>query len=324
MSRLGYQIPNFTYPAVPSSKIFDNVVQQAQTAEQCGFDRLFVMDHFYQLPTLGEPNEAMLECYTLLGALAQHTTTMRLASLVTGNTYRNPALLAKIVTTLDHVSNGRATLGIGAGWFELEHQALGFPFGSWTDRFEKLAEALEIIVPMLRDECPTFEGKHYQVTEAFNRPAAISKIPIMIGGSGEKKTLKMVVQFADESNLIGSIEDIPRKLEVLATHCEQLGRDRAEIKVTKLLLVVIAPTMEAAYADLKETAEAKHWPVAKFEEIINGRTDFIIGDPDTVGETFSKLAAYGLDGVTVDLPANAHKPERIALLGETATKYFAP
>ena len=102
------------------------------------------------------------------------------------------------------------------------------------------------------------------------------------------------------------------------------GRDRAEIKVTKLLLVVIAPTMEAAYADLKETAEAKHWPVAKFEEIINGRTDFIIGDPDTVGETFSKLAAYGLDGVTVDLPANAHKPERIALLGETATKYFAP
>ena len=324
MSRLGYQIPNFTYPAVASSAIFDNVVQQAQTAEQCGFDRLFVMDHFYQLPTLGEPDEAMLECYTLLGALAQHTRTMRLSSLVTGNTYRNPALLAKIVTTLDHVSNGRATLGIGAGWFELEHKALGFPFGTWTERFEKLHEALEIIAPMLRDERPTFQGNHYQVTQAHNRPAPISKIPIMIGGSGEKKTLKMVAQYADESNLIGPIEDVPRKLDVLAAHCQNLGRDRSEIKVTKLMLVVIAPTMETAYADLKETAQAKAWPASKFEEIIDGRTDFIIGDPDTVGETFNKLAAYGLDGVTVDLPANAHKPDRIALLAETASKYFVP
>ncbi|MGR8948082.1 MAG: LLM class F420-dependent oxidoreductase [Gammaproteobacteria bacterium] len=322
MSRLGYQIPNFTYPGVSSSNIFQNVVRQAQTAEQCGFDRLFVMDHFYQLPTLGEPDEAMLECYTLLGALAQHTSNVRLASLVTGNTYRNPALLAKIVTTLDHVSNGRATLGIGAGWFELEHQALGFPFGTWTERFEKLEEALNIIGPMLRNERPSLNGKHYQVKDAINSPPTVSRIPIMIGGGGEKKTLRMVAQYADESNLIGPVEDVPRKLEVLAAHCAKLGRDRAAIKVTKLLLVVIAPTMEAAYQDLKETALAKRWPTSKFDEIINGRSDFVIGDPDTVGETLNELAGYGLDGVTADLPANSHKPERIALLGETAAKYF--
>lgn len=322
MSRLGYQIPNFTYPGISPNKIFDSVVQQAKTAEAAGFDRLFLMDHFYQLPTLGEPDEAMLECYTMLGALAQHTKTMRLSSLVTGNTYRNPALLAKTVTALDHVSNGRATLGIGAGWFELEHQAFGFPFGTWSERFEKLEEALQIICPMLKGERPTVSGKHYQVEQAINSPAPISKIPIMIGGSGEKKTLRMVAQYADESNLIGPVEDVPRKLAVIAEHCEQLGRPRAELIVTKLLLVVIAPTMDEAQRDLKETAEAKSWSVQKFQEIIDGRTDFIIGDPDTIGETLEKLAAQGIDGVTMDLPAGAHKPERIELLAETANKVF--
>lgn len=324
MTRLGYQIPNFTYPDVPSEKIFDNVIAQARAAEQAGFDRLFVMDHFYQLPTLGEPDEAMLECYTLLGALAQHTQKMRLASLVTGNTYRNPALLAKIITTLDHVSNGRATLGIGAGWFELEHQALGFPFGTWTERFEKLEEALKIITAMLRGERPSLSGKHYRVSDAINSPSPVSKIPIMIGGSGEKKTLRMVAEYADESNLIGPIEDVPRKLEVIDQHCEYLGRTREEIKVTKLLLVVIAPSMEQARQDLAATAAAKKWPVEKFQDIIDNRSDFIMGDPDTVGETLERLAGHGIDGVTMDLPANAHLPERVSLLGETAAKVFPP
>ena len=322
MTRLGYQIPNFTYPGVSQKDIFSNVIEQAKTAENAGFDRLFVMDHFYQLPTLGQPDEAMMECYSLLAAIAQHTKTMRLSSLVTGNTYRNPALLAKTITTLDHVSNGRATLGIGAGWFELEHQALGFPFGSWTERFEKLEEALQIITPMLRNERPSFKGKHYEVQDAINSPASISNIPVMIGGSGEKKTLRMVAQDADESNLIGPVEDVPRKLDVLAEHCESLGRDRGEITVTKLLLVVIAPTMEQAKQDLAATAKAKSWPVEKFQEIIDGRTDFILGDPDTVGETLQNLAAEGIDGVTMDLPASAHIPERIELLAETADKAF--
>jgi alkanesulfonate monooxygenase SsuD/methylene tetrahydromethanopterin reductase-like flavin-dependent oxidoreductase (luciferase family) len=150
------------------------------------------MDHFYQLPGIGAYDEPMFECYSMLSALAQHTERVRLSALVTGNTYRNPALLAKTITTLDHVSHGRATLGIGAGWFEKEHQDLGFEFGSFGDRFEKLEEALQIIRPMLRGERPSLEGKHYRVSEAANSPATVSRVPIMIGGAGEKKTLRMV------------------------------------------------------------------------------------------------------------------------------------
>ena len=133
-------------------EIFDKVVAQAKAAEAAGFDRVMVMDHFYQLPMLGAPDEPMFECYTMLSALAQHTKDVRLCALVTGNTYRNPALLAKMITTLDHVSHGRATLGIGAGWFEQEHVAYGFEFGTLSERFEKLDEALSIIVPMLKGD----------------------------------------------------------------------------------------------------------------------------------------------------------------------------
>ena len=189
MSRLGYQIPNFTYPGVAPADIFEKVVAQAKAAEAAGYDRVFVMDHFYQLPGIGAPDEPMFECYTMLSALAQHTRRVRLSALVTGNTYRNPALLAKSITTLDHVSGGRATLGIGAGWFEKEHLDLGFEFRTFSDRFEKLEEALKIIVPMLRGKRPSFAGKRYRVSEAINSPAPISKTPIMIGGQGEKKAL---------------------------------------------------------------------------------------------------------------------------------------
>jgi len=233
MTRLGYQIPNFTYPNTPEAGIFDSVIAQAKAAEAAGFDRVFVMDHFYQLPGLGAPEEPMLESYSVLSALAQHTETVRLAALVTGNTYRHPTLLAKTVTALDHLSSGRATLGIGAGWFQLEHDSLGFEFGTFTDRFEKLEEALQIVIPMLRGEKVSFAGKHYQVSDAVNSPPPVSRIPIMIGGSGEKKTLRMVAQYADESNLSsGPINEIPHKLEVLEEHCERLGRDRSEIVVT--------------------------------------------------------------------------------------------
>ncbi|MEO1935359.1 MAG: LLM class F420-dependent oxidoreductase, partial [Myxococcales bacterium] len=202
MTRLGYQIPNFTYPDSRPDQIFDRVIAQAKAAETAGYDRVMVMDHFYQLPGIGAPEEPMLECYTMLSAIAQHTSNVRLSALVTGNTYRNPALLAKTITTLDHVSAGRATLGIGCGWFEKEHTDLGFEFGTFGERFEKLDEALQIIGPMLRCEPVTLKGKYYSVENAVNSPAPISKIPIMIGGGGEKKTLRMVAQYADESNLI--------------------------------------------------------------------------------------------------------------------------
>ena len=317
MTRLGYQIPNFTYPGGAPEDIFANVVAQAKAAEAAGYDRVFVMDHFYQLPGIGAPEEPMFECYTMLSALAQHTERVRLSALVTGNTYRNPALLAKAVTTLDHVSGGRATLGIGCGWFEKEHVDLGFEFGTFGDRFEKLEEALQIIIPMLRSERVTFSGKHYRVQDAINSPAPISKIPVMIGGQGEKKTLRMVAQYADESNLVGDNAAIPRKLEVLAEHCERLGRDRSEITVTKLQMIAVAPTQEELDADFAAIAEVKGWTDA---HIAAAKGALITGDPDTVGEILQDAVAAGLDGLTVDLPVNGHNPERIELLGEIANK----
>ena len=316
MTRLGYQIPNFTYPGVDHAHIFPTVVAQARAAEEAGFDRVFVMDHFYQLPGIGSHDEPMFECYTMLSALAQHTQSVRLSALVTGNTYRHPTLLAKAVTALDHVSGGRATLGIGAGWFELEHRSLGYDFGTFTDRFEKLEEALRIIIPMLRGETVTLDGKHYQVTDAVNSPAPISRIPIMIGGTGEKKTLRMVAQYADESNLSsGPVEEIPHKLDVLAEHCERLGRDRSEIAVTKLQMVLVAPTMEEADQDLREVAETKGWN----DDVVEiAKTILIHGDPDTVGERLQACMATGIDGMTINLPGNGHKTDRIGLLGEVA------
>ncbi len=317
MTRLGYQIPNFTYPDTRPEEIFDKVVAQAKAAEAAGYDRVMVMDHFYQLPGIGRSDEPMFECYSMLSALAQHTQKVGLSALVTGNTYRNPTLLAKTITTLDHVSHGRATLGIGAGWFEAEHDALGFEFGTFGERFEKLEEALQIIGPMLRGERPTLNGKYYTAIDAVNSPAPVSKIPIMIGGQGEKKTLRMVAQYADESNLTGEVKDIPRKLEVLAEHCDRLGRDRSEIIVTKLLMLAVAPTMEEAEADLAAIAQLKGWN----DSIMNMvRKVLIFGDADTVGERIAEAVGMGLDGITVDLPLNGHNLERVELLGEIALK----
>ena len=316
MTRLAYQIPNFTYPA--GTNIFQSVVDQAKAAEEAGFDRVMVMDHFYQLPGIGAHTEPMMECYTMLSALAQHTSKVRLSALVTGNTYRNPTLLAKTITSLDHVSNGRATLGIGAGWFELEHNSLGYDFGTFTDRFEKLEEALQIILPMLRGEKVTFSGKHYSVTDAVNSPAPISRVPILIGGNGEKKTLRMVAQYADESNLTrGTNEDVIRKLAILDEHCERLGRNRKDIKVTKMMNVCVAPTMEQALADVKTIANKKGWN----DEVIEMLKEMMVfGDPDTVGQQLQAMVDTGIDGLTINMPANGHIVERIGLVGEIVDK----
>lgn len=315
MTRLGLQIPNFTFPGVPPERLFSTVIVQAQAAEAAGFDRVLLMDHLYQLPMLGAHDEPMLECYTSLAAIAAHTKSVRLSSLVTGNTYRNPTMLAKQITALDHISGGRATLGIGAGWFELEHNSLGYEFGSFTDRFEKLEEALQIILPMLRGETVTLEGKHYRVTDAVNSPAPLSRIPVMIGGGGEQKTLRMVAQYADESNIGAPNNEIAHKLDVLAEHCERLGRDRSEITVSKILACCIAPTTAEAEADLKAIAAVKGWN----DEVVEmAKRVLVYGDADTVGEQLAAVMATGVDGMTISLPANGHNPERVALLGEVA------
>lgn len=322
MTRLGYQIPNFTYPDTAPAGIFPAVVRQAQEAEASGFDTVLVMDHFYQLPQLGPPENAMLECYTLLSALAQHTRRVRLSALVTGNTYRNPALLAKEVTTLDHVSGGRAQLGIGAGWFELEHESLGFEFGTFTDRFEKLEEALQIITGMLAGERPTVRGRWYTVTDAINSPAPLSKIPVMIGGAGERKTLRLVARYADESNLICAPDEVPRKLDALARHCEAAGRDRAEIVVTVLSNACVAPTHDQAVAEAGAFLASRGIDMASMsaEDAARIRSMIPMGDPDEVGEIFANRLIDGVDGFTVNAPANCHIEGRVPLLGEVLSK----
>ena len=212
--RLGYQIPNFTY-GTGVAELFPTVVAQAREAEGAGFDTVFVMDHLYQLPGLGSPDQPMLECYSTLAALAASTSTVQLSSLVTGNTYRNPALLAKTVTTVDVISRGRAVLGIGAGWFELEHRQLGFEFGTFTDRFERLDEALQIIDPMLRGQRPSLEGKWYRAETAMNEPRFRDDLPIMLGGGGEKKTFGLAARYAQHLNIICNPDELPRKLAAL-------------------------------------------------------------------------------------------------------------
>ncbi len=322
MTRLGYQIPNFTYPATAPADLFPTVVRQAQEAEASGFDTVLVKDHFYQLPMLGPPANDMLECYTLLSALAQHTKRVRLSALVTGNTYRNPALLVKEVTTLDHVSGGRGQLAIGAGWFELEHDSLGFEFGTFTDRFERLEESLQIIRGMLAGDRPTIRGHWYTVVDAVNSPAPLSKIPLMIGGAGEKKTLRLVAQYADESNIICQPNEVPRKLDVLAKHCEALGRDRSEITVSVQANACVAPTHELAEAEADAFLKARGIDLSSMSTEDAGaiRAMITLGDPDEVGEVFAARLIEGVDGFTVNAPANCHIEGRVALLGNVLSK----
>ncbi|MFZ2516793.1 MAG: LLM class F420-dependent oxidoreductase [Candidatus Lutibacillus vidarii] len=316
MTRLGYQIPNFTYPDTGSDRLFGAIAAQAIEAESSGFDTVLLMDHFYQLPMLGDPTNEMLECYTVLAALAQRTSRVRLSSLVTGNTYRNPTLLAKTVTALDIVSGGRAQLGIGAGWYELEHASLGFEFGTFTDRFERLEEALQIILPMLRGERPTLDGSWYSVRDAVNSPAPVGRIPVMIGGGGERKTLRMVAQYADESNIICGLDEIPRKLAALAEHCERLGRDRSEITVSYQTSACIAPTHEQAVAEMDATIE-------RIPQLGARRATAIVGSPEEVAAVYERILATGVDGVTVNLPCNGHIEGRVALLGQTLAPLIA-
>lgn len=324
-TRLGFQIPNFTFPGVPDEALFERVAAMAGTAEQAGFDTVFVMDHFYQLPMLGPPDWNMLEAYTLLGALAARTKRARLATLVTGNTYRNPALLGKIVTTLDVISGGRALLGIGTGWFEEEHVGLGFHFGTLRERFERLEEALAILRPMLRGERPTFSGKHYTAKETINRPAPLQPggIPLMIGGAGERRTLRLVAEHAEESNLPCPLDEVPRKLAALEQHCAALGRDRKTIGVSVLFSLVIGATTAKAEAARNALIARRglDWntlPAPMKEQI--GKI-LVIGDPDTVGALVQRrVVEAGLDGAVVNLPATGHDLESIALAGEVLRK----
>jgi F420-dependent oxidoreductase-like protein len=277
--RLGLQIPNFTY-GTGVEELFPTVIAQAQEADAAGFDSVFVMDHFYQLPGLGAPDQPMLEAYTMLGALATVTKNVQLGTLVTGNTYRNPALLAKAITTLDVISQGRAVLGMGTGWFELEHDSLGWEFGTFTDRFNKLGEALQIILPMLEGERPTFSGKYYRTQEAMAEPRFRDHIPLMIGGGGEKKTIPLAAKHFDHLNISAGFDELPRKLAVVKEACEKIDRDPATLETNVLVIALIDENVTADMVpeEFKQRA--------------------VFGSPDQVVDQIkSKVLDAGVDGV---------------------------
>jgi F420-dependent oxidoreductase-like protein len=324
-TRLGFQIPNFTFPGVADADLFERVAAMAGRAEESGFDTVLVMDHFYQLPMLGPPEWNMFEAYTLLGALAARTRHVRLSTLVAGNTYRNPALLAKIITGLDVISGGRAVAGLGAGWFEQEHRGYGFEFPPLGERLDRLEEALQIIAPMLRDEQPTLDGRFYRTESAINRPAALQAggPPILIGGGGERRTLRLVAQYADESNLPCAAADIPRKLEVLDRHCAELGRERGEVGVSWLTSLVLAPTREQAEAERNALLARRGMDWDTLPEAVkeNLSRAIVLGDPDEVCEFLqTRVLDRGVDGVIVNLPANGHDLDAVSLAGETLGK----
>ncbi|GAA1459765.1 TIGR03560 family F420-dependent LLM class oxidoreductase [Williamsia maris] len=317
--RLGYQIPNFTYPGTPAD-IVPTVLAQAREAEAGGFDTVLVMDHFYQLPGIGKPEEPMLEAYTLLAAIAAATESVQLSTLVTGNTYRNPAMLAKTVTTLDLVSAGRAVLAIGAGWYELEHQQMGYEFGTFTDRFERLDEALQIIEPMLRGRHPEVDGKWYQAHSTLNEPRVRDDLPIMLGGGGEKKTFGLAARYADHLNIICNASELPRKLDALAQRCEEAGRDRDTIETSFLAFTMIDEDGDAARRMQREYLIKTGVDYDNLDD--EGRaaaTDrMFVGSPDEVAEQIQRrVLDVGVDGITINLVPNGHIPGVVELAGKT-------
>jgi len=294
--RLGLQIPNFSY-GTGVAELFPTVIAQAREAEAAGFDAVFVMDHFYQLPMLGAPEEPMLEAYTALGALATATTRVALGALVTGNTYRNPTLLAKAITTLDVVSSGRAVLGMGTGWFELEHTQLGFDFGTFTERFAKLDEALKILLPMIAGERVTVDGRYYRTEDAFAVPRFRERIPLLIGGSGEKKTFGLAARYFDHLNVIAPFGDLPGKVDALQRRCAEVDRDPATLETSVLLSVV----PDAGFTD------------DMVPPPMRGRV--AVGSPDRIAETVkANVVDAGINGVIVNLPR--YVPGSITAVGQ--------
>jgi F420-dependent oxidoreductase-like protein len=253
--RIGVHVPDFTYPG-GAATLGADLARIAETADAAGIDRLSVMDHLWQIQVVGPVEHDMLEAYTVLGFLAAHSSRVKLLTLVTGVTYRDPGLLAKAVTTLDVLSGGRAMLGIGAAWNEEESRGLGLLFPPTAERFERLEEALQVCLQMWSGKAEPYDGQHYHLERTLNVPQVLSRPhpPILIGGGGERKTLRLVAQYADSCNLFANA-DLPRKLEVLRQHCAEVGRDYDEIEKTVLYNFDLGPDGEHVDETLQRLRE---------------------------------------------------------------------
>jgi F420-dependent oxidoreductase-like protein len=301
----GFHLPSYTHPDAPPERLFESVVEQATAAEDAGFRMVTVMDHLYQIPGVGKIQEPMLEGWLTLAALARETTKVRLGTLVTGVTYRNPALLAKQATTLDIISGGRAIFGLGAAWNDVEHAGYGYEFPAVRDRMDRLEEALAIAKAMFTEDRPTFRGKHYAIEEALNspRPVRPGGPPILIGGVGEQRTLRIAAKYADMTHWFAlGLEALKRKTMILERYCAEIGRDPASIERTMGAPVVVVESEEAASATL--------------EQIPPDRRPFIaVGTPEKAAEALLPYIDAGFTGFTFN--NNIYRnPYDIARVGE--------
>lgn len=313
MPTFGLQLATFGF-RVPDDALFDQVVARAVAAEESGFRSLWVTDHMYQLPAFGGPDQPMLEAYTLLGALAARTSTAMLGALVTAVTLRNPALVAKMTTTLDVISKGRAVLGLGAAWHEPEHTGYGFELPPVAERMDRLAEALQICRAMFEHDHVSFEGTYYRTADARNVPRPVQRggPGILVGGGGERRTLRLVAQYADACNLHGDPGLIRRKLEVLHRHCTEVGRDPATIAVTRLATLVITHSFQ-------QTGELQSY-LARAGGA-SALADCNIGQPDEIVAQLHELAEAGVEEFVFAMPLA--DPDAIRAAGELFTGAFA-
>ena len=295
--KFGLQHPNysFDYRNHDSSHILDSLKNLVISAETLGFDSFWVMDHFHQIPMVGKQDEPMLESWTTISVLAGITSKIKLGTMMTGIIYRHPSILAKIGATLDVLSKGRLFMGIGAAWNEEESLAYGIPFPSIKERFVRLEEAIQIIRKMWTDEPSTsFNGKYYQIKNAYCNPKPVQKPspPIMIGGSGERQTLRIVAKYADACNLFGSAETVKRKLSILKENCRNVGRDYESILKTKLGVVLIDEHKESARKRLQQIIKVPEEQVDEFA---------IYGSPEDVLKQKESLEDAGIQYLIVDL-----------------------
>ncbi len=301
----GLHLPSYTFPDSPPERLFDRIVEQARAAEDAGFSLITVMDHLNQIPGVGPQTDPMLESWSVLAALARETKTVHLATLVTGVTYRNPALLAKIVTTLDVISGGRAILGMGAAWFEGEHIGLGFDFPPIRERMDRLDEALTITKAMFTQERPTFHGRYYRIEEALNMPRPLQPggPRILVGGSGEQRTLKIAARHADMTHWFPlGLEGLQHKTDVLARHCEAIGRDPATIERTLGSPVIVVATEAEAKAVREQIPPER-------------RAQEFVGTPEQAAEALRPYLDAGFTGFTFR-NVSLRTPESIAVAGE--------
>jgi F420-dependent oxidoreductase-like protein len=314
--QFGLQHPNFNfdYDGRDASQIIDSLKNLATKAENLGFDSFWVMDHFHQISMVGKQDEPMLEGWTTLSVLAGITSKIKLGTLVTGVIYRHPSVLAKMGATLDVLSKGRLFMGIGAAWNQEESLAYGIPFPPNKERLLRLEEAIQIIRKMWTEEpAANFNGKYYQIRNAYCNPKPLQKPspPIMVGGTGERQTLKIVAKYADACNLFGSLETVKRKLSVLREHCKSVGRDYDSILKTKLGFVII--DKDRAMGEKRVQQISKVMPEDQVREFV------IYGTPEDVLKQIELLEEAGIQYFIADLEPDK-EPEALETFADSIIK----